>query len=86
MSLTNRYLLFPSVSKTECDNTSSRQYLHSYFTKYFKHIMINKYSAKICLSFDLISFFLHHLIIHEHWCAEDLEELYFASVLFKEGH
>lgn len=43
MSLTNNYLLFPSVSKTECGNTGSRQYLHIYFTKPLKYIMNNKY-------------------------------------------
>lgn len=77
MSLTNNYLLFPSVSKTECGNTGSRQYLHTYFTKPLKYIMNNKYSTKICLSFDLISFLMHDLITHEHWSAEDLEDLHF---------
>lgn len=87
MKCFNNYLLFPSFSKTECDNTGSRQYLHTYFTKPLKYIMNNKYSVKICLSIDLISFLMHDFIIHEHWFAEDLEDLYFVSVPFtKERH
>jgi len=86
ISLTNSYLFFPFVSKIKGGNSGPKQYFNSYFTKHFKHIMINKYSVKICLSFDLISFFLHHSIIHEHWSAKDLEEPYFVSVLFTKEH